>query len=35
MGIAYCVYELFKWGIAALLAPETAGGSLVVAGCTP
>ncbi len=35
IGIAYCVYELFKWGIAALLAPETAGGSLVVAGCTP
>ncbi len=29
------LYEVAKWGIAAAFAPETAGGSLVVAGAAP
>lgn len=33
--IAWLGYEGIKWGIAAILAPETAGGSLAVAGCIP
>ena len=33
--IVWLGYEGIKWGIAALLAPETMGGSLAVAGCIP
>ena len=33
--IGYGVYLGIKWSIAALLAPVTAGASLVVAGATP
>jgi hypothetical protein len=33
--IAIVAYEVVKWGVAAFFVPETAGGSLVVAGALP
>lgn len=33
--VGICVYETIKWGAAILLAPETAGASLVLATSTP
>ena len=33
--VSYVLYEVFKWGIATLLAPGTGGISWVVAGCAP